>query len=67
VTLREREGSAAALLRESARRLPRIEADDVEIDELTAEQLVPHCAPDEIGLLAGEQLAEDSEQIRRRR
>jgi hypothetical protein len=61
VTLRKRKGCAAALLGERTRRLPRIEADDVEIDKLAAEQLVPYGAPDEIGLLAREHLADQLE------
>jgi len=67
VTFGEGKGCAAAFLRERARRLLRIEADDIEIDQLATEQLIPHGATDEIGLLARKHLADQLEQIRRRR
>jgi hypothetical protein len=61
VALGEREGGAAARFCEQARRLLRIRAHDVEIGELSTEQLVSDGAADEIDLFAGKHLANEIE------
>ena len=56
VPLRERERSSSRASGVFPRRALRVAAGDVEIDELSPEQLVSHCSADDPGLLALQQL-----------
>ena len=59
VPLGERKRSATGAIRIRPRSSLRLADGDVEVDELASEELVPHRAADDPGLLAGEQLGRE--------
>jgi hypothetical protein len=59
VALRERERSSSGLTSVRASRSFRLGQSDIEIDDRPPESLIPDGAPDDPGLVAGEQLVDE--------